>query len=541
LQQAAPFRVAAGAVEAGPLCLGNGCSSNGCLAFQQPEAGRFTASLDLQRLGFDLLDAITPDTSALSGYLTAQARFTGEGDLLTGNAELRVPEGGVEIVLAKASETLVFSGTRFDLRAGTAGLDARLEVPLAGAGRLDADVGLPGFRLGGLERQPLTGRVQVNLDQLDQFARLAPEVSGTQGQLNGDLRLGGRLLQPAIEGGLALRDLALNVASIGLEIKDMNLILDSEGATVMRLSGGGLIGGGQLTIAGQASGLGAAEPTLAVTLKGDQLKVANTKEYMAVVSLDLDAGFGAGGGALRGELSVPTAAISPRSVPAGSVQPSADVVLEEPTANKGLPLSIDLLAKLGDQVLLEAFGLRGLLRGQLRLTQQPGKPLLGSGELQVVDGTYRVSLPGLGILTAVGKPLVIEKGVVLYANTPLDNPGIILNAQREGGDMTAGVRVLGSLRNPKLAFFSESDPNMSQSEITSYLVTGIPPKRGAQQDNRSLSVGTYIAPKLFMEYDTSLGDQSDSIKMRYDLTKSIQIQSETGDSQGVDLFYKFEN
>jgi translocation and assembly module TamB len=192
-------------------------------------------------------------------------------------------------------------------------------------------------------------------------------------------------------------------------------------------------------------------------------------------------------------------------------------------------------------VLLEAFGQRGRLEGQLRITQQPGRPLLGSGELQVIDGTYRVSLPGLGLLTSVGRPLVINKGIVLFANTPLDNPGIILNAQREGGDLTAGVRVLGTLRNPKLAFFSESDPNLSQSEITSYLVTGIPPKRGGKQDDRSLSVGTYIAPKLFMEYDSSLGDQSDSVKMRYDLSKRIQLQSETGDAQGFDIFYKFEN
>jgi translocation and assembly module TamB len=231
----------------------------------------------------------------------------------------------------------------------------------------------------------------------------------------------------------------------------------------------------------------------------------------------------------------------PRALPAGTVQPSPDVVMEEKTEQPPVPFSIDVLAKLGDEVLLEAFGLRGLLRGQLRLSKEPSGPLVGNGELQVVDGTYRVSLPGLGVLTSVGKPLVIEKGIVLFANTPLDNPGIILNAQREGGDITAGVRVLGTLRNPKLAFFSESDPNMTQSEITSYLVTGIPPKRGASADDRSISVGTYIAPKLFMEYDSSLGDKSDSIKMRYDLTESIQVQSETGDAQGVDIFYKFEN
>jgi len=541
LQRNAPFAVAAGRVEAGPLCIGNGGSSQGCVAFQQPEAGRFSASLDLRRLGFDLLDAITPDTASLTGYLTAQASFAGQGDLLTGRAELRVPEGGVEIVLPKASETLVISGTRLDVRAGANGMDASFELPVKDAGGVQAEVKLPGFRLSSLDRQPLTGRIQLGFDRLDRFARLAPDVSETRGRIEGDLRLSGRLMQPVIQGNLAVRELALRVPAIGLEVADLNLALASESATTMRLSGGGLIGGGQLSLAGQATGIGAAEPTVAVKINGEALKVANTKEYMAVVSLDLEAGFGLGGGAVRGELSVPTANIMPRSIPAGAVQPSPDVVLEEPAEDKGLPISIDVLAKLGDQVLLEAFGLRGLLQGQLRITQQPGQQLLGSGELQVVDGTYRVSLPGLGLLTSVGKPLVIKKGIVLFANTPLDNPGIILNAQREGGDITAGVRVLGTLRNPKLAFFSESDPNLSQSEITSYLLTGIPPKRGGRQDDRSLSVGTYIAPKLFMEYDTSLGDQSDSIKMRYDLSNRVQIQSETGDAQGFDIFYKFEN
>jgi translocation and assembly module TamB len=193
-------------------------------------------------------------------------------------------------------------------------------------------------------------------------------------------------------------------------------------------------------------------------------------------------------------------------------------------------------------VQIEAFGLRGRLAGQLRVVKEPGRELAGDGQLEVVDGTYRVTLPGFGVLTAVGKPLTIEQGIIVFQRgSPITNPGLILNAQREGGDMTAGVRVLGSLQNPKLAFFSESDPGMSQAEITRYLVTGIPPKRGAEADDRALSVGTYVAPKIFMEYESSLGEQSDKVKMRYDLNNRIELQAETGDAQGGDIFFKFEN
>ena len=62
---------------------------------------------------------------------------------------------------------------------------------------------------------------------------------------------------------------------------------------------------------------------------------------------------------------------------------------------------------------------------------------------------------------------------------------------------------------------------------------------GDEQD-RSLSVGTYVAPKLFVEYDYSLGDEPDKVKLRYDLNNWVELQTETGENQGADVFFKFE-
>jgi translocation and assembly module TamB len=137
----------------------------------------------------------------------------------------------------------------------------------------------------------------------------------------------------------------------------------------------------------------------------------------------MEVGTGAAGTAVRGEIDVPEARIKPRAVPTGSVQPSSDITVEEPEDAEGAPLSIDLLVKLGEAVSIDAFGLRGLLRGELNVLKAPQGEILGDGKLQVVDGTFRVSLPTLGVMTAIGKPLTIRQGIVTFAKTPIDNPG----------------------------------------------------------------------------------------------------------------------
>jgi translocation and assembly module TamB len=263
---------------------------------------------------------------------------------------------------------------------------------------------------------------------------------------------------------------------------------------------------------------------------------------MAVVSPRIEADLDPAGVRIRGEILVPEARIRPRSIPAGTVSPSPDVVLADRAGQgkSGLPVDIDLRLKLGDDVTIDAFGVRGRLVGDLRVFQAPGKQMLGDGQLAIVDGLYRLS-GGFGLAAELGAPLTIEQGRLVYAKTPIDNPGLLLQAQREGGDSSAGVRVLGTLRNPKLAFFSESDPDMTQADITKYLLTGMLPRRDGGSEDRSLSVGTYIRPKLYMEYESAIGDRKDSVKLRYDLTRRIELQTETGESPGADVFYTFEN
>jgi translocation and assembly module TamB len=549
LPRPAPLAIAGERIDAGPLCIrdgGGAQGSGGCARFTQSGPGRFDASLTLDRLDLGIFAPWMPPDLTLKGHAVADAAFAGTETAITGQARLRVPEGNVELDLPGDADKLVFSNADATLVANAGGLEAKLSVPLQELGKFALQARLPGFALHAppaLARQDLTGSVTLELRDLARVGELVPDISGFSGQVDADFRLTGTLGQPGLQGQARVVGVNFQVPLIGLAVTDANLTAEARASDRLEISGAAGIGGGQLRLSG--SGTGAPQGwTFALKLAGDGLKVADTKEYFALLKTDLSADFGPQGGLLQGVVDVKQARITPRSIPAGTVSTSPDVVVEGQGGETGgagaAPVRVNVELKLRDSVVIEAFGLRGNLRGSVRAIQEQNQPLLGDGQLEVIDGTYRLS-GQFGLLASVGAPLMIEQGILVFAKTPLTNPGLVLRAQREGAAMTAGVRVLGTLKKPKLSFFSDSDPNMNDAEIVNYLLTGMPPKGDASDIDQSLSVGAYIAPKLFVEYESNLGDQADKVKLRYDLNNWIELQTETGETQGADIFFKFEN
>ena len=47
-------------------------------------------------------------------------------------------------------------------------------------------------------------------------------------------------------------------------------------------------------------------------------------------------------------------------------------------------------------------------------------------------------------------------------------------------------------------------------------------------------------PQVYLQYVSGLRSQINRLRMRYDITKWLQLQTETGDQQAADLFYIFE-
>lgn len=543
LQRPMPIKLDGAQIAAGPLCIRDTAGSGGCLGFDQSQAGTWTATIDLDPLSFKLLDGLLPPNLVADGAAKVKGRFQAQGPILTGNAEAQIPQGQVRVVMGAGQEQVLdFSSTRLTLDADAQGIGAKLGLPVKGLGEVAGKLDLPGWRLDdpGRATQPLRGSIQARVEGFDRISEMFPDVTGVTGGINADLVLEGTLGAPGIRGTAGVRGLGAQVPLIGLVVSGLDVNVNA-GSQRLDIQGQGDVGGGRLEMSGNflqgPSGLAGK-----LHVGGQRLKVANTKEYFALVSPAFEIRLSPKELKVTGEVVIPEARIRPRSLPAGTVSPSSDVVMEDKASDEkpALPVDINVQVKFGDDVTIDAFGVRGRITGAIRAFQRPGRPMLGDGQLAIVDGIYRMS-GGFGLAAEIGAPLVIEQGRLIYAKSPIDNPGLLLQAQREGGDTTAGVRVMGTIRNPKLAFFSDSDPDMTQAEITKYLLTGVPPSKGGGTADSSLAVGTYVAPKLYMEYESGMNDQADSVKMRYSLTPNIELQTETGDNPGGDIFYKFEH
>jgi len=423
--------------------------------------------------------------------------------------------------------------------AGAGGLDAELDLPLADLGRVDAQVQLNGWSLAEPARpgQPLAGGLEARLSDLQPLAGLVPDISDVSGVIDVDLGLGGTIAQPGLDGYAKAMDLGAQVPLLNLVVRDLDLNVAATSLSRLDYEARGEIGGGDFELSGQSriedDGFYAR-----LQARGTKLKVADTREYFALVSPVFDLELTPKLAEVRGELAVPEARIRPRDLPAGTVSPSSDVAFEVEEEKGPFPLDLDVQLRLGDSVTVDSFGLRGRLAGDLRVFQRPGRQLLADGQLQIIDGRYQFS--GLGIRSDIGPELDIVQGRLIYAKSPIANPALLLQAERQGGSTTAGVRVMGTIRDPKLAFFSDSDPDMTQAEITKYLLTGIPPSSDARNRDANLAVGTYVAPKIFLEYESGLGDQGNKVRLRYNLTENIEVQTETGESAGGDIFFSFE-
>ncbi|MEW7996493.1 MAG: translocation/assembly module TamB domain-containing protein [Candidatus Thiodiazotropha endolucinida] len=570
LESALAYRLAASEQDVEPFCLVSG-EARLCASFNQ-QAGGWKTKLQAKQLPLRLLQPLLPVETRIVGKAALQAELSTEASgRMTGAAELQIPAGKLDFTLGATREEVDFSDSGAKAVIDRKGLDADINLPLQQLGGFAMSLQLPGIDLTDLkpDQQSLQGRIKGGVQNLAMLTAFSPQLQNSLGELSVDMTLGGSLSEPRIDGDAKLTQGAIDIPVLGIELRDMEMSMQTPDLETISLAGSVRSGKGRLALEGTTRMDADNGYPSKYKIEGKDWLVVNIPEAEVRLSPNLSFEHNAQKSVLEGKVHLPYARIRPRALPETAVSESSDLVVvggdEAQQAQPDTPLHAKVRLSLGKRVSFDGLGLRGKLTGGLMIIDEPGRPVIGRGRLGISEGVYQ----------AYGQDLNIERGYALFADSPVDNPGLDVRAAREVDEITAGMRITGTLKKPHLKLYST--PSMSETDILSYIVTGRPAgessgktagmlammqasgasniaselgrqlgleelrvETGSSLEEAALVAGTYLSPRLYVQYVNELATGETKVRMRYDLTDRWQLEAETGRTQSGDFFYTFD-
>lgn len=248
---------------------------------------------------------------------------------------------------------------------------------------------------------------------------------------------------------------------------------------------------------------------------------------------------------------------------------------------------VDFTINTGNNFVFVGRGLNTKLMGTVRIRMQNDGPVLATGSIQTVGGTYE----------GYGQQLGIERGILNFQG-PVDRPNMNVRALRRGLPVEAGVEIVGTVAKPEVRLISE--PNVPDQDKLSWLVLGrgadqamgsdaglllsaasaifgndsdsniprdiaktfgldelavttvssapdsqLPSQTVAGKVGNSLAtdqvftVGKRITPDLVFSVERSLTDATNGVKLTWQLTRRFSIIGRAGSDTSVDAQYLF--
>ena len=543
---------------------GNGSLSKACLA--SSDGGALCANADWPRHGLSIdgqglpLALAVPYLPArtdgrpwlLRGDIAVQGQLLPAGNHWRGTAHVTSASGGLKNSERARSELIAYDNLVLDASFDPQQINATLGATLNQDGHVDARI-----RTGWDAYAPLDGEIAVDTDELTWMELLSPDIVEPTGQLAGRITLGGTRVQPALGGQAQLRNFSTELPALAITLTQGNLQLDAQADGNARINGSVRSGEGVLSIDGLLGWHGDDTP-LVLNVRGDNVLASDTRDLRAVIDPDVVVRYSPGQPlAVTGTAGVPSARIDLERLDQG-VSTSPDVVVLDPVdPEQGIatPLALDLTLVLGDDVRLDGFGLQnGTLGGRLRVLKRPGREMTANGTLDV-DGLY----------TAYGQKLEITRGELVWTNNAIANPALDIRAEREVGDVTAGIQVSGRATAPQAEVWA--NPAMDESEALAYLALGRPLSSASGDESRQLDaasaalsaggnllasqlgariglddagvmqsralggsvfgIGKYLSPRVYVGYGVSLLGTGQVLTLKYLLRKGFNITIES--------------
>lgn len=418
----------------------------------------------------------------------------------------------------------------------------------------------------------INGAVTGRFNKVDWINLFTDEIINPRGTLQTELHISGTSASPGLSGFLRFTDGSARLPTPGVQLKQISLDIQVLTAKSAKISGQMASGQGKLAVEGDLSWERIKDWKLLLKLSGSNFEAVNQPAAKVLVDPKLQIWASREGAAIQGSVTVPEAKIELANLPANAVRVSADeIIVDEPgkSSKKRYPTHTVVQVKLGENVRLSGYGLDARFEGKLKLIQHANKSIVADGVLKIAEGSY----------TAYGQNLTTEFGQI-YFNGPLNSPRLNLLASRKIDNITAGIRIVGTLDAPESHVYSI--PVMPQTDALSYLLTGKPLRAtgkgeadilvnaavrlglkggagvindirsfagldtleiqpGEDLEQSALIIGKYLTADLYLEYISQLFQGMDVILMRYNINDKLQLKAESSDtSKSIDLLYQFE-
>lgn len=549
----------AGQLSLSRSCLGNEAGGRLCLQFAQDglrtEWSSELVALDLRPLWALLAPNAPFATEArLSGSVDARLM---DGALQSLNARLDSAEGAMRVE-ARPDLDLGYRDFALDLRIDEGVGAWSASAVLRPEGRVESKGQL---RLFDGEWQ-YEGELHANVHRFDAIEAFTSQLASPRGDMSGDMQFRGRGWErPQWSGAFAVTGFAAELPELGLQLSNGALAFAAVPTGII-VRGAITSGGGQLILDGGRDA--DANARWHFELNGADAELADTPALRLVLSPALTLQQREGDWLLGGRVRISEALIDAEVLaPPSSLSSDVVIVDADAAALDATRWNADVVVTLGDRVKLVGFGFDGLVRGDLRLRQRSGDNAYGQGQLQV-SGRY----------AAYGQRLTIRRGRVLFANSPLDEPTLDIEAERKAGSAVAGVRVTGTARRPQTDIYSR--PAMSESEALALIVTGRGLRGVSGADRQRLSnaalalgtiggdllatslgaeigitgdaargteaftIGKYLTPKLFVGYGIGLARSGSVLIVRYLIRDDVEFEAISGEQSRASLNYIIE-
>ena len=532
------------------------------------------AIVNLNRFDLAMLKPFMPEETQASGV------FSGNADVTWDTTKEGLPQGKVTLSGRNVKVTQIVNNAPLPVAFDTLNLNADLHnnraelgwlIRLTNNGQLDGQVQVTDPQ----GRRNLGGNVNIRNFSLAMINPIFSRGEKAEGKLNANLRLGGNAMSPLLFGQMQLNGIDVDGNFMPFDMQPSQITMNFNGAS-STLQGDIRTQQGQISLNGDADWRQIDNWRARIAAKGSRVRITVPPMVRLDVSPDIVFNATPSLFTLDGNVDIPWARIVVKEVPESAVGVSSDEVMlnsdlkPEKTQSASIPINSNLNIHVGNNVRLDAFGLKARLTGDLKVAQD--KQGLGlNGQINIPEGRFH----------AYGQDLIVRKGELLFSgppDQPLLNIEAIRNPESTENDVIAGVRVTGTADQPKAEVFS--DPAMSQQEALSYLVRGQGLDSGQSDsaamtsmligmgvaqsgqlvgkigetfgvsnlaldtqgvgDSSQVVVSGYVLPGLQVKYGVGIFDSLATLTLRYRLMPKLYVEAVSGIDQALDLLYQFE-